>query len=319
MRVLFVSSGNNKRMSIAPFIFAQGESVKKEGVELDYFLIKGKTVLEYVKNVPRLRAHIKAGNYDVVHAHFVLSGWVALLTFSGKPLMLSFLGTDVLGRLRAPGKVSLKSRYLTLLSLLIQPFVDAVISKSPNIQRYVYVNHKSYLIPNGVDLEKFYCSQSDFRQELDLKPNQKYLLFMGNTEDKNKNFQLVDAARQKLLAAGIEIVAPYPVPHDRVFKYLNSVNALAMTSFSEGSPNIVKEAMACNCKGVFADVGDVRYLVDSTKGYKVTSYDVDDFCRNVIDVIHAEECEGRKRIEALKLDERSVALRIIDIYNRAIS
>ncbi len=51
MKILFVCSGNSKEFEIAPFVKSQGESLKKNGIELDYFRIKGKGIRGYIKNI----------------------------------------------------------------------------------------------------------------------------------------------------------------------------------------------------------------------------------------------------------------------------
>jgi len=78
MKVLFVSSGNSK-FGISPFIKSQGESLKENGVELDYYTIQGKGLKGYIANIKPLREKISKGNYDIIHSHYTLSGWTSLL------------------------------------------------------------------------------------------------------------------------------------------------------------------------------------------------------------------------------------------------
>ena len=41
-----------------------------------------------------------------------------------------------------------------------------------------------------------------------------------------------------------ELLTPFPISHKKIFLYINASIVLVLSSFSEGSPNIVKEAMA---------------------------------------------------------------------------
>ena len=98
MKVLFVSSGNNKA-GISPIVKAQGESLVKiksereSKIELDYFTIVGKGFKGYIRNIFTFRKYLKAHNYDVVHSHFFLSSIVA--TFANpKKLVVSLMGSD---------------------------------------------------------------------------------------------------------------------------------------------------------------------------------------------------------------------------------
>ena len=113
MKVLFVSSGNS-HYGVVPFIKSQGESLKKEGVALDYFTIKGEGIKGYVRNIQPLRKHIKENKYDIIHAHYGLIGLTCLLTFIKVPVVLSVMGSDAYGSFNNNGK-RLKSSYFTMI------------------------------------------------------------------------------------------------------------------------------------------------------------------------------------------------------------
>ena len=54
MRILFISSGNSKS-GISPIIKNQGESLKKEGISIEYLTIKGRGIKGYLKSIPNER------------------------------------------------------------------------------------------------------------------------------------------------------------------------------------------------------------------------------------------------------------------------
>jgi len=317
IKVLFVCSGNSKRFNIAPFIKSQGDSLDKEGVEVDYFTIKGKGILGYLKNIEPLRQYHKAKRFDLIHVHFTLSAWVVVLARLRSPIVLSLMGTDALGRINK-GRKSIKGKYLAILTTLIQPFVNVIISKSSNVGKYVWFKRKSLILPNGVDLNKFDGRRINFKEELGMDLHKKHILFLGNPDDYNKNFQLLGSIRAKLRKRGMEIWNPYPVPHELIVKYLSSADLLVMCSFQEGSPNIVKEAMASNCKGVFTDVGDVRQLIEDTAGYAISKWEPVDLERAILEVDAMESCSGRKRIKELGLDSETVAKKLKLIYQQEL-
>jgi teichuronic acid biosynthesis glycosyltransferase TuaC len=314
LKVLFVSSGNQKNFDISPFIKVQGESLREKGIDVQYFRVKGKGVRGYLSNIKVLKNLLKTQEFDIIHAHFTLSAWVAVLSLPKVPIILSLMGTDAYGNVEKIEKNRIHLNFFTISTLLIQPFVNKIISKSPNIEKFVWQKKKSHLLPNGVNIQKFCPVAEDFRKELGLSADKKYVLFLGNTNDPRKNFKLLEDARVELDSHNIEIISPYPIPHQQVVKYLNSVDVLVMSSYQEGSPNVVKEAMACNCKGVFTDAGDVSYLVDKTKGYAITEFDSSDLVNKIIEVIQMPECNGRQRIIDLQLDLPMVADRLKSIY-----
>jgi teichuronic acid biosynthesis glycosyltransferase TuaC len=317
MKILFVSSGNLKNFDVAPFIKVQGESLREKHVDVTYFKITGKGFKGYLSNIKTLREHLRKQDFDIIHAHFTLSAWVAVLSMPKIPIVLSLMGTDAYGRVEKQIKKRQYLNFFTFSTLMIQPFVKRIISKSPNIEKFVWQKRKSHLLPNGVNIQKFYPAGQDFREELGMDRDKKYVLFLGNPNDPRKNFQLLNRSKDELAKDGIEIIAPYPIPHQQVFKYLNSADVLVMCSYEEGSPNVVKEGMACNCKGVFTDVGDVRYLVKDTEGYAICSFEPEDLLEKVRLVLEMKACDGRKKLMDLKLDLPMVADKLKSIYVEA--
>lgn len=324
MRVLFISSGNVKGFGVVPFIKEQGESLRNLGADVDYYPVQGKGLMGYLKAGVRLRKYLKQHHYDLIHAHFVLSGCAGLLgsAFSRTPVVLSLMGSDAYGEYVGENKVQLSSRYMTLLTLLIQPFVRAIISKSENIEKYVYLKRKSFIIPNGIDTSKFKSSGTSYRQELKLDPERKQVLFLGSEDSVRKNKLLVQQALTYLKRNDVELINPYPVSHDAIPKYLNSVNVLAVCSFMEGSPNVVKEAMACNCPIVATPVGDVNWVLGNTPGCYTSSFQPQDFANKLSEALTFSEQHGRTRGEArireLGLDSVSVAKRVLKIYSMVL-
>ena len=94
IKVLFVS-GESKQFGIIPFIKSQADSLIANGVEVDHFVIKGGRMSGYIKNIPTLRKQLSQNSYDIIHAHFVYSAVVSLLTFRRIPILVSLMGSDV--------------------------------------------------------------------------------------------------------------------------------------------------------------------------------------------------------------------------------
>lgn len=322
MRVLFVCSGNVAGFEIVPFIKEQGEALRRQGMEVDYYPIIGKGIMGYLKAGLRLRKELRNKSYDVIHAHFTLSGWAAVLGARRTPVVISLMGSDAYGEYVGENKVIFASRYLTVLTWIIQPFVKAIISKSANIEKYVYQKRKSYIIPNGIDVQKFHAVKEGFRQELALNPLKKQILFLGSKKSVRKNISLVQKAMHFLNYDEVELINPYPVAHSEVPKYLNSAHVLAVCSYMEGSPNVVKEAMACNIPIVATDIGDVRWVLGDTPGCFLASFDPRDFADKLELALQFASVQGRtfgeERIRLLGLDSETVAKRVVEVYKKAI-
>jgi teichuronic acid biosynthesis glycosyltransferase TuaC len=317
MRVLFISSGN-KNKTVSPIISSQGESLTNKNVAVDYFPITGKPLVKYLSSIILLRKHLKLRKYDILHAHYSLSGWVAVLGSGGIPVILSLMGDDIQGTFTSAGKIKFRSRLLILTTKMIQPFVKAIISKSENLTRNITRKEISYIIPNGVQLNKFRSSGKGYRKELGLSEEKKYILFLGDPDDPNKNISLVKAAVKLLNRKDVELLSIFNTPHKQVVKYMNSADVFTLCSFGEGSPNVLKEAMACNCPLVATETGDVRWVIGDTPGCYISSYDTSDFAEKLLLALKfSEECgrtRGRDRISELGLDSDSVAERLIKVY-----
>jgi glycosyltransferase involved in cell wall biosynthesis len=322
MKVLFVNSGNSKSFQISPFIVAQGESLKRRGVELYYFTISGKGFYGYIKGVKKLTKFLKGKSFDVIHAHYMLSGWVAVLSRPKVPIILSLMGDDAYGTYYNYNKIHLSSRYLTFLTFLIQPFLKGIICKSKNIDDYVYRRKIANIIPNGVNLQKFPRFEKDFRDELVLEKSKKYILYLGDTFDGNKNFKLVKDTCDIIKDKNVIIINPFPISQDKVIKYLLSVDVFVLSSFREGSANVIKEAMACNCPIVSTNAGDAKWVLGEIEGCYIADFDKFDFANKIISALEFAErnkrTRGRERLIELELDSDSVAQKIIDVYNRSL-
>jgi teichuronic acid biosynthesis glycosyltransferase TuaC len=322
MKVLFVASGNSKNFDLSPFIKSQAEVLIRCGIEVQFFSVLGNGASGYVKSAKRLRAFLKGKTFDIIHAHYTLCGWVAVLARPKIPVILSLMGEDAYGTYYKPNKVLLSSRYLTVLTYLIQPFVQAIISKSKNIDKYVFRRRIASIIPNGVNLDQFQDYEKDFRGELGLDPQKRYLLFLANKNDNIKNFKLLQEAFELLNHDNIEIVNPYPIPHDKVVKYLWSADVFILTSFMEGSANALKEAMACNCPIVTTDAGDAFWVIENTEGCYATKYTAQDLSEKILMAldfaVKNKRTQGRQRLLTLELDAESVAQKIIEVYNKIL-
>jgi teichuronic acid biosynthesis glycosyltransferase TuaC len=322
IKVLFVSSGTSSNFDIAPFIKAQGDSLTKAGISVSYFTIKQKGLAGYLKAAKELRKLLHNNHFDIIHAHYTLSGWATVLALPKQPVVLSLMGTDAYGNYIGVNKIRFSSNYLILLTKLIQPFVAKLICKSKHIEGYVYLKKKSDVIPNGILLDKFSIDSAGFREELGLKKNLRYVLFLGNKKSIRKNYNLAEAAMEILGNNNVKLIAPFPVSHTQVVKYLNSVDCLVVPSLMEGSPNVVKEAMACNCPVVATDVGDIRWLFGDEPGHFLTSFDSEDVAAKINEAILFSEqkgrTNGRKRIIELGLDAVNVANRIIGVYEEVL-
>lgn len=323
MNILFVCSGKAGHTDISPFIKAQANSLIPLTDKLDIYPIPGKGLLGYFKSVAPLRRLIKKNAYDVIHAHYSLSGFVAWLAAFGVKnkknsprVLVSLLGSDVNSK-------ALRRFYIRSLSFIWK----AVIVKSDEMKVKLGLK-RALVIPNGVDLNIFKpLDKQVCRQALGLESQTKYLLFAADPVREVKNyplaleaFNLFQTTNSQLSTANCQLLTLGNVPHSDIPKYLNACDALLLTSKWEGSPNIVKEAMACSMPVVSTQVGDVKWLFGDVEGYFLTQHEPNDVAEKIKAVLDfSGKTKGRERLIELGLDSESVAKRIVEVYNSVVS
>lgn len=306
MKVLFVSSG--RQGEVGYVVKNQGESLIRNGLEVVFFTA-GPGIAGYLKAVPQLRREFRKGGFSIVHAHYSLSAFVATLA-GCRPLVVSLMGSD--------------TRHSAIVSSIIR-FLSrrrwaATIVKTAEMQTMINLP-KAAVIPNGVDTDRFRpIDKLTARKQLGLGHDKKLILFISGLNRVEKRFDLASEAVSLLQDDEAVLLHLHDTPNDQVPIYLNAADLLLLTSSREGSVNVVKEAMACNCPVVSTDVGDVRWVLGSTEGCFVTSSDPSDIAESIRRVLESgRRTTGRSRIEEIGLDDGSVADRIIDLYRNVLT
>ena len=97
----------------------------------------------------------------------------------------------------------------------------------------------------------------------------KIILFGSSRKRSVKNFNLTHRALLKLPKNTYKLLCLENIPHICVPYILNASDIMVLTSFFEGSPNIVKEALACNLPVISVDVGDVKKNISKFDGCQI--------------------------------------------------
>ena len=302
------------------FVQTQMESLRSLGVEFDTLFIDGRSSRwNYLRGIGQMRAMLRQKRYDLVHAHFGLSGWVARCQL-GVPVVVSFMGDDVLGRPRRDGSITPYGRFLQASSYLLARMVTASIVKSAEMKSRLRLA-SAEVIPNGVDFSAFRpIDRNEARRELGLDPQKKYVLFPYDPAEQRKRYDLIQAAVAQAQASdpAIEILHVRGAPRRQMPLYMNAADVLVLASIFEGSPNAVKEAMAVNLPVVAVDVGDVRELIGQTDGCYVVPREAQPMAEKIVEVCREpRRTRGREAIARLSIEK--VAERVVAVYARVTS
>jgi glycosyltransferase involved in cell wall biosynthesis len=197
-------------------------------------------------------------------------------------------------------------------------YLDAIIVKSEGMKATLGQQDKVYVIPNGVDFNLFLpLPRAEVRAALGWDPNQYYVLFGNDPAIPVKNFPLAQAAIERLRARKIdvELVVAKGLPQTTVVQYINACNALILPSIAEGSPNIVKETMACSVPVVATNVGDVAQVIGRTEGCSVCDSNPEALAAGLEQaLLRREPTTGRRDIE--HLTSAIVAQQVITVYEQ---
>ena len=301
----------------------QIDSLTDAGVKTQVVDMRGIPKLKYLQAIPRIRRI--ARDVDVIHSHFGYCGWlswIATRAMRSRPkLVMSFMGDDLLGTPIADGSLTWTSRVQARINKSFANRFDKVIVKSQEMAG-VIAPCKSTVVANGVDMETFQpMSRDEARKRLNLPLDRKQILFPGNPENPRKGHLLAAAAVKvavQQLDEPIDLVPLWNVDPDDVAIYMNACDAMLMMSFIEGSPNVVKEGLACDLPVIGVQVGDVPEMLDGISGCVVCPRDAEVIGQRLAEQLQSETiCNGRAVLQDRGLDLASVAQRVLSIYASA--
>ena len=303
MRVLIVARCKNGKY--APFITEQVAAIERLGVECRYFGVCGKGIFGYLRHLPKLRNVIRDFQPDIVHAHYGLCGLLA--NYQRRvPVVTTYHGSDI-----NDPKVLRLSRIAIRLSR-VNIFVS---QKNIGIVR----PQKDYaLIPCGINLEDYpVMDKAEARRQMGLSPSKQYVLFAGAFDNAVKNASLAKAAMALVPEADLIELKGYT--RTQVATLINASDAILMTSFTEGSPQVIKEALACGCPIVSVDVGDVAERVLGVEGCYVTSSNAASLANALKTALaFGRRTRGRDAILRDGLTNDIIASRLINIYKTCV-
>lgn len=265
--------------------------------------IKSRSVFDYALFYSRV-VRRSFGPYDLIHANYGLTAPAAVLQ-PNLPVVLSLWGSDLHGRYGP-------------LSQYCARHVDAVIVMSEEMSAELDV--ETHVIPHGVNLDRFTpSSQTKARDAVGWRQDAFQVLFPYSKQQEVKDYpraERITAAVREQIERPVELQTVFGVPHEEMPDYMNAADVLLLASRHEGSPNSVKEAMACNLPVVATDVGDVRkrlYNVDPSFVCRTDGELIDGLC-TVLE--RGERSNGREIIRPLSVE--NMGQRISAVYESVL-
>jgi glycosyltransferase involved in cell wall biosynthesis len=312
-----------ERPAYGPFVKVTVDGIREQGVACDVMFIRGyRGAVAYLAGALAclLTPLAQPRRYRLAHCH---GGETALVArcFWGAPLIASYLGTDLLGA-QIGGDLRTRAMH-RLRSTLIRrhaSLMAATTTKSAEMEALLdrRARSRNAVIPDGVDRRRFRPrdrSSACARVGGDAQAHN--VLFAGRVDAVEKRLWLAHEAVALAAAElpGIELrIVSGVVPSEMPFYYA-ACDCLLHTSVSEGSPNIVKEALACDVPVIATPAGDVRELLDGVAACAVCDADARSLSSALLGILRRPVAsDGRERTRHLSCEE--IARRTADFYRR---
>ena len=319
MNVLFVIPGESAGASMI-FVKRQAKSLIQIGVCVKQFFIASRTSPVLVlREGLRLWREIVSSRPEIMHAQYgTVTSFLCTVCalFTNTRLVITFRGSDLNP---STGVSRIRAIFGVILSQISSLYAWQIICVSDQLKsRLWFKKEKAFVIPSGINLQLF-CEipQVQARERLGISTVNKLVLFNASNFRKVKRFdiasEVIKIIRVKGQNAELLVLKGTINPED-VPLYINASDCLLVTSDREGSPNIVKEAMACNLPVISVDVGDVRErLLDVVPSVVVSVQDPLIIAEKVMEVLAlGKRSNGREKLE--EISEEKVAGKIKMLY-----
>src|SRR3954469_17762794 len=254
MRVLVVTNlyPSKERPALGPFVRDQVEALRRRpGLDVELFAFPpGPRAL--LGATARLRNRFKGEAFDIVHAHFGLTAWPALLSRLG-PVVVTLHGNDLL--VRRSYVVTRAALPFTALTAAVSREFSANLPGGGRTRRVA-------VLPVGIDLTRFRpIPRTQARARLGLDQAGPYLLFPHDPSRPLKRHDRALAAAGDVPLLTLGAVAPGEVPY-----WINAANAVLVPSEKEGFGLSVIEALACGVPAFGTPTGIHPVALDGIEG-----------------------------------------------------
>lgn len=326
MRVLAVTNmyPTCRTPAFGTFVAQQINGLKRIGLDVELiFADRARRGMRIYLGLAReVRAKIENLQPDVIHVMYggVMADQVTR-TVNDRPTVVTFHGSDLLGEHLSGYLRKLIAGYGVRSSWRAARRADGIVTVSKALRDALpddVDRSKVKIIPCGIDLELFRPLNRDTCcSRIGWRPDAFHILFLAN--DPVKRPGLARAGVVTFNRLGIQGVLHElrGVPHKEVSVWLNASDALLLTSLHEGSPTIVKEALACNLPVISVDVGDVRERINGIEGCYLALPDPNDLAAKLCLVYSGiRRVAGRAKMKELSLEH--IALRLKMLYDEVL-
>jgi glycosyltransferase involved in cell wall biosynthesis len=263
----------------------------------------------YAEAGREFRRTVASGDFDLVHAHYGLTGVLAVAQRS-VPAVVTFHGSDT---------GSPRVRWQGWFSWFVARLGTPIFVSRDGALRLGCPN--AAVIPAGVDVDLFQPQpRAQARAALGWPEQGRYVLLPGARGNPAKGAPLFDAAVDEVRKRVPDLtpISLEGFSHEQVAKVMNAVDVTLVTSDFEGSPVAVKESLACTTPVVAVPVGDLPQLLSGLPGCAIVPRDPFALAEAIVRAF-ANGRDPMLRERAERLSRRRVAERTIALYQSVLA
>ncbi len=307
----------------APFVVRQFNKLVENNINVDIVHVRGAgNLLRYIKNWRKVHKILRSGKYNLVHAQWGQSALSAIP--SGLPLIVTYRGDDIEGIINSKGKHGINSYILQFIGRVVSLISDHnIVVSSHMINKLWSRNTPVSIIPSGIDFSKIpSISKAEAKIKWNFPSDKKVVIFPNDKLKVRKRFDLVEKAIELLppeYRSKVELKVVYGFKQHEILEQMIASDFLVFASIHEGSPNVVKEAIACNLPIISVNVADVKERILGIGGcFLVEGYNPMDISNALKKALDFDYSKYSSVEFAKTLDENVQVKKLIEIYNSLI-
>ncbi len=290
------------------FVKDQVEDLRALGIEVEVLHVDGRrSSRAYLHGPRRLRNALRGDHFDLVHAHYGLTGAVALAQ-SRVPVVTTFHGGDYTGEVW----------WQTPVSWVVARRTKPIFVSPDGPRRLRCLG--APVIPAAVDTDLFQpADRETARARLGWPTDRRYALFPSSPRHHNKRVDLFEAGLHEARRSEPELEGVYLEGFVRsdVALLMNAIDVTVLTSNCEGSPVTVRESLACRTPVVSVPVGDVAGTLAGLPGCTVAPRDPISIGRGIVSALSAGR-PAELRDRALQTARAPIAERVAKVYESVV-